>query len=97
MSSLFQKRVHEKPIIHIIYQPWDSISKEHSIKWKAYRSLTFEVRPQSCLDALDLIKTHRIRRYPCALITDIYGHTRAVPFNHPWDISSIEISAAEDA
>lgn len=91
MSAFYKTQVYEKPILTIVYQPWDKVAKEKLAKWKSHTSWTLRTEIKSCLDSLDVIKQFKMRKYPFALITDIYGHTGPVDFEAPWEIASIEI------
>lgn len=91
MSSIYKSQVYEKPILTLIYQPWDRSTREAVKKWKSHRSWSLTVNVVSCLDSVDVQKKHGIRRFPCALITDVYGETKPAEFSEPWDIRSIEL------
>ena len=95
MSTLYRNQVYEKPILTIIYQPWDKISKQNLSRWKKHKSWAIDVQVSSCLDCLDIIKKFEVDKYPYALITDIYDNTKSIEFEKPWEITSIEIKMIE--
>ena len=55
-----------------------------------------DMRIVSCIDAIELVRKHRLSRYPAAIITDLYGHDTAVGFESPYDVSGIEIKLIDE-
>ena len=95
MSTFYKNQIHEKPIVTIIYQPWDAVSRKNLTKWRTHRSWAITPKLMSCLDSAELIKRFNIRKYPFAILTDIYGTESPMIFEDPFDLSSLEAHIIE--